>query len=135
VLVQPLVAPGADVLVGAVAAPDLGPLVACGLGGRQAGQAGELAVRLAGLTDTDADELVDAAPGVAARLRGDRGGPPLDRAALRELVLRFARLLETVPELVEADLNPVRVLPAGCAVLDVRLRLEPRTAAARVKTW
>jgi acyl-CoA synthetase (NDP forming)/RimJ/RimL family protein N-acetyltransferase len=135
VLVQELVAPGADVLVGAVAAPDLGPLVAAGLGGRQAGQAGELAVRLAGLTDTDADELLDAAPGVAARLRGERGRPPLDRPALRDLVLRFARLLETVPELVEADLNPVRVQPEGAAVLDARLRLARRPAAARVKTW
>ncbi len=135
VLVQPLVAPGADVLVGSVTAPDLGPLVALGLGGRRAGQAGDLAVRLAGLTDVDADELIDAAPGVGALLRGAHGAPALDRAALRDLVLRFARLLEAVPELVEADLNPVRVRSAGVAVLDVRLRLERRPEHVRVKTW
>jgi hypothetical protein len=50
-------------------------------------------------------------------------------------VLRFAALLEAVPELVEADLNPVRVMPSGCAILDGRVRLERRAARPRLKTW
>ena len=63
-----------------------------------------------------------------ARLEGFGGAPPLDRLALHDLILRFARLLTDTPELVEADLNSVRVLPAGCLVLDARLRLtHPRS--------
>jgi len=59
----------------------------------------------------------------------------LDRKALRELILRFALLLQETPGIVEADLNPVRCTTHGCIVLDTRLRIEPRRPAERAKTW
>ncbi|MBA2515482.1 MAG: acetate--CoA ligase family protein, partial [Solirubrobacterales bacterium] len=68
-------------------------------------------------------------------LRGFRGAPALDGAALVDLLARFAALLGVLPELREVDLNPVRLLPDGYAVLDARLRLAPRPASQRVKTW
>jgi len=134
-VVQPLIPPGGDVLVGALADADLGPVLALGLGGRQAGLMGDVAFRLAAVTDVDADELIEAATPVAAQLAGYRGAPALDQPALRELILRFARLLEALPELVEVDLNPVRVLRQGCVVLDARMRAERRQPRPRVKTW
>ena len=96
---------------------------------------GDVAFRLAAVTDVDADELIEAATPVAAQLAGYRGAPALDQPALRELILRFARLLEALPELVEVDLNPVRVLRQGCVVLDARMRAERRQPRPRVKTW
>jgi acyl-CoA synthetase (NDP forming) len=134
-IVQPLVAPGADVLVGAVSDADLGPVMAVGLGGRQAGLDATAAFRPLPRTDVEADELIDASRSVAIQLDGFRGGPTLDRIALRELLLRFALLLAECPELVEADLNPVRCMPRGCLVLDLRMRAEDRRPPARVKTW
>jgi acyl-CoA synthetase (NDP forming)/RimJ/RimL family protein N-acetyltransferase len=134
-LVQRLVDPGADVLVGAVADPDLGPVVGVGMGGRQAGLAGDVAFALVPLTDVEVDGLFEASPGVRAWLDGTRGAAPLDRRALRELVLRFALLLEHVPELAEVDLNPVRVMATGATVLDARLRVAPRPEPRRAKTW
>ena len=128
-------APGADVHVGAVADPELVTVMAIGLGGRQAGIAGNAAFRLPPATDVEAGELIDASRSAAAQLDGFRGSPPLDREALRELLLRFALLLRAVPEIVEADLNPVRCMPHGCLPLDLRLRIEPRRGAGRVKTW
>ena len=74
-IVQRLVAPGADVLVGAVSDPDLGSVIAVGLGGRQAGLAETVAFRLPPITDTEADELIDASEGVATELDGFRGSP------------------------------------------------------------
>jgi acyl-CoA synthetase (NDP forming) len=133
--VQPLVDAGADVLVGAVADPDLGPAVGVGMGGRQAGLAGDVAFALAPLTDVEVDELLDTSPGVRAWLEGARGAAVLDRPALREVVLRFALLLEHVPEVVEVDLNPVRVMASGATVLDARLRVAPRPEPRRAKTW
>jgi acetate---CoA ligase (ADP-forming) len=133
--VQPLIDAGADVLVGSVVDPDLGPLVALGLGGRQAGLLRDTAFRLLPLTDLDIEDLVAASPGVAAALRGFRGAPALDGDALAECIARFASLVTALPELWEADLNPVRLLPEGCVVLDTRLRLVPPRAAGRLKTW
>jgi acetate---CoA ligase (ADP-forming) len=134
-VVQPLVAPGADVLVGAVRDPDVGPVMAIGLGGHQAGLARTVAFRVLPVTGVEADELIDASESVATQLHGFRGSPPVDREALRELMLRFAHLLREVPEVVEADLNPVRCMPIGCVVLDMRLRVERRRPTERVKTW
>ena len=134
-VVQRLTAPGADVLVGAVTDPDLGPVMAVGLGGRQAGLAGTTAYRLLPDTDVAADELIDASEGVVAQLQGFRGGPPLDREALRDLILRFSVLLGDHSEAAEVDLNPVRLMPRGYAVLEMRLRGERHRAPQRVKTW
>jgi acetate---CoA ligase (ADP-forming) len=134
-LVQQLAPAGADVLVGAVADPDLGPVVGVGMGGRQAGLAGDVAFALVPLTDVEVDDMVQASPGLRAWLDGARGTPPLDRPALSDLVLRFARLLEHVPEIAEADLNPVRVAAEGAHVLDARVRVAPRPEPRRAKTW
>ena len=134
-IVQPLVGAGADVLVGAVRDPDFGPVMAIGLGGRQAGLARTAAFRMLPVTGEEADELIDASESVSTQLRGFRGSPPVDRPALRDLMLRFAQLLRACPEVAEADLNPVRCLPRGCVVLDLRMRIERHRPVERVKTW
>ena len=135
-IVQRLVPPGgADVLVGAISDPDLGPVLAVGFGGRRAGLGRTAAFRLLPVTDAEADELIDSAEGVVSQLDGFRGSAVLDREALRELMLRFALLLRELPEVVETDLNPVRCMTNGCVVLDMRLRIERRRPVERVKTW
>jgi hypothetical protein len=135
VVVQPLLDGGADILVGSVTDPGLGPLVGLGVGGRRPALTHAITFRLAPDTDVEVEDLIAASTGVEAWLEGFGGNPPLDRLALSSLVLRFARLLADVPELVEADLNSVRVLPAGCFVLDARLRLAPPAIAGRTRTW
>ena len=134
-IVQRLMPPGADLLVGTVNDPEFGRVMAVGLGGRHGGLAGTAAFRLPPKTDVDADELIGASEQVTTQLDGSRGLPLLDRAALRELVLRFALLLRETPEIVEADLNPVRCMANGCVVLDMRLRVERPRPTERVKTW
>lgn len=134
-IIQPLAPGGANVLVGAVVDPDLGLALAVGLGGRQARLSQTATFRLPPETDTEADELIDSCAGVTTQLDRVRGSVMLDRKALRELILRFALLLQETPEIAEADLNPVRCTPHGCVVLDARLRIEPPHPAERAKTW
>lgn len=134
-IVQPLADPGIDVLVGAVNHDQLGVVTGVGAGGRQAGLGGDVAFRLAPSTDVDAVELVGAAPVVSAWLAGPRGSAELDRAGLCDVVLRLTRLFEAVPELIEGDLNPIRVQPEGLIVIDARLRAQRRTVAERIRTW
>ncbi|MBV8734039.1 MAG: acetate--CoA ligase family protein, partial [Solirubrobacterales bacterium] len=134
-IVQRLVPAGADLLVGAVSDPDLGPVMAVGLGGRQAGLAAAAAFRVLPSTDVEADELVDASEAVVMQLDGFRSGRPLKRDALRDLLLRFSALLRECPEAVEVDLNPVRLAPDACVVLDAQLCVERRAMPERVKTW
>jgi acyl-CoA synthetase (NDP forming) len=111
-----------------------GPLVAFGPGGVFAELIGEAAFRIAPLTDRDAEELVYG--GKAGRLvRGFRGAPAADGAALADLLLRLARLGEDVPAVAELDLNPVLALPDRCVVVDARVRVRRPEHSVRVKTW
>jgi acetyl coenzyme A synthetase (ADP forming)-like protein len=134
VLVQPFLPGGAELLVGAVQDPVFGPLVALGPGGTMAELIGDAGFRLAPLTDTDADELVQS--GKAGLLvRGFRGTPPADAGALADVVLRVARLAEDLPEVAELDLNPVIAGTDGCVVVDARARIGPPPQTARLKSW
>ncbi|MEU4524661.1 GNAT family N-acetyltransferase [Amycolatopsis sp. NPDC024027] len=125
VTVQPMAEPGREVLVGVRSDPVFGPLVVFGLGGVDTDLIADHAARLAPLTAADVDLLLD---GLRASKALWSSGQ-LDRAAVRELLLKVSRLAELVPELAELDLNPVRVRSDGCVALDVRARLE-RSASA-----
>ena len=134
VLVQPMVKGGAELLAGLVQDPVFGPLVAFGPGGVFAELIGEAAFRIAPLTDVDAEELV--LGGKAGRLvRGFRGAPAADAAALADLVQRLARLGEDIPAVSELDLNPVLARPDGYVVVDARVRVRKPEPVARTKTW
>jgi acetyl coenzyme A synthetase (ADP forming)-like protein len=134
VVVQPMVAGGAELLAGVVQDPTFGPLVAFGPGGIFAELIGEAQFRIAPLTLADAEDLVST--GKAGTLVGGfRGKPPADAGALVDLVLRLARLAEDVPEVAELDLNPVLGLPDGCVVVDARVRVQRVEQAVRAKTW
>jgi acetyl coenzyme A synthetase (ADP forming)-like protein len=134
VLVQPYVRGGAELLAGVVQDPVFGPLVAFGPGGVMAELIGDAGFRIAPLTDVDAEELV--LDGKAGRLvRGYRGTPPADAAALVDLVQRLARLAEDLPEVAELDLNPVIGLPDGCVAVDARVRVQARPPAHPLKSW
>jgi acyl-CoA synthetase (NDP forming)/RimJ/RimL family protein N-acetyltransferase len=120
-----------DVLVGAVNDPELGPVVGVGTGGGRPLVPGDVAFRLAPMTDLDAEELV----GAPAAVRVALAATPHEATALRDLVLRVAALADAVPELAEAELDPVRVLPDGVAVGGVRMRLDVAPERVSPKTW
>jgi acyl-CoA synthetase (NDP forming) len=122
------------VLVGAVNDPEFGPVagVAPGGGLGWAGPIpGDAAFRLAPLTDVDAEEVVGGAPAVRAALAGGEH----DAAALRDVVLRLGALADAVPELAEAELDPVLVGADGVVIGGARVRLAPPAARDRAKTW
>ncbi len=134
VLVQPMIRGGVELLAGLVQDPVFGPLVAFGPGGVLAELIGEAGFRIAPLTDVDAEELVTG--GKAGRLvRGFRGAPAVDAAALTDLVGRLARLGEDLPAVAELDLNPVLALPDGYVAVDARVRVRRAEPVTRAKTW
>ena len=129
-LVQPMVTGGVEVIVGVVRDPTFGPLLVYGSGGTLVELLSDAALSLHPLTDTDAAAMLDEVRGTAL-LRGYRGAPKADEAALRELLLRVSALVEACPEVREMDLNPVKVLTRGVQVLDARVRVERRAAPRR----
>jgi acetyl coenzyme A synthetase (ADP forming)-like protein len=121
VLLQPM-AHGAEFLVGAVLDPAFGHVIVCGSGGTTTELVRDTACRLHPLTDAAAQAMLDGVR-ATAMLRGFRGAPPGGEAALRDVLLRISALVDVCPEIVELDLNPVMVGPAGATVADARIRI------------
>ncbi len=124
VLVQPMLTGGAEVLIGVVQEPVFGPLVVFGLGGVATEVLGDHAARLTPLTDTDADDLIHGVH-AAPLLFGHRGTPPVDTAALTDMLLRVSRLADDLHEVAELDLNPVIATQDGACAVDARIRICP----------
>jgi len=128
VIVQPMIADGVELMVGATQDPLFGPLVAFGLGGIHVEILRDVCFRITPLTDRDAADMVRSIRGFPL-LEGYRGHPPADLEAIEALLLRVSRLVEETPEITELDLNPVFALSPGqgCRIVDARIRVEGRT--------
>ncbi len=124
VLLQRQVDGGIEALVGVTSDPTFGPLLVCGLGGILVELLRDVSHHLLPLRDTDAEEMISRLKTVKL-LDGYRGMPAGDRAALADVLLRVASLVEIVPEIRELDLNPVKIMPPGqgAIVVDGRMRL------------
>jgi acetyl coenzyme A synthetase (ADP forming)-like protein len=127
VLVQRMIPRGVELVVGGVLDPTFGPLVMCGSGGTLLELLGDVVFRLHPLTDADAAAMIDEMRG-APLLRGFRGAPAADEAALGETLLRVSALLDICPEVHEMDINPLKVLDKGVCAVDVRIRVDERPA-------
>ncbi|MBP0454818.1 GNAT family N-acetyltransferase [Kitasatospora sp. RG8] len=124
-VVQPMAAPGVELLAGVVQDRVFGPLVLLGIGGTATEVLDDRVARLAPLTERDLTTMVADLRG-APLLSGYPGAPGVDLPAVRSVLARLSRLAADVPELVEADLNPVIARPDGAVCVDARVRLEPR---------
>jgi acetyl coenzyme A synthetase (ADP forming)-like protein len=124
VVVQPMIANGVELMVGATQDPLFGPLIAFGLGGIHVEVLADVCFRVTPLTDRDAADMVRAIRGYRL-LQGYRGHPPADIEAIEEVLLRISRLVEEVPEINELDLNPMFALAPGqgCRVVDARIQV------------
>jgi acetyl coenzyme A synthetase (ADP forming)-like protein len=130
VTVEPMVAGGIETIVGMTRDPLFGPVVLFGLGGVAVELLRDVSVRVAPITDRDAEEMIGEIRG-APLLDGYRGAPPVDKASLLDLLHRVSRLAVDHPEVLELDLNPVVAFPGGkpALVLDARVRVGATSGA------
>jgi acyl-CoA synthetase (NDP forming)/GNAT superfamily N-acetyltransferase len=124
VLVQPMASGQVELVAGVVHDPLFGSLVMLGLGGVQTDLLDDRTFRLTPMTALDGARMWRSLRG-APLLTGYRGAPPVDTAAVEDLVLRLGRLAEELPEVAELDLNPVIAGPQGVVAVDAKLRLTP----------
>lgn len=114
--VQPMVCGLQEVLLGYRLDPQVGPVVTLAPGGVLVGLYDDKAVRLAPVDEAEAAEMIAEVVGLAP-IRGHRGLPKGDLAALARAVAAFSRLSED-PQVLEADANPVMVMVDGVVAVD-----------------
>ncbi len=118
VLLSPMLAGGVETIAGALIDPIFGPMVMFGLGGTSAELFRDVAFASAPLTPARAEQLIDATR-AATLLKGWRGAPPADRAALTQALVRLSDFAATHAHHIEAiDINPLLVRERGCWCLD-----------------
>ncbi len=122
ILVQQMVPEGVEVIVGATRDPVFGPVVMFGLGGIFVEVLKDVSFRVVPLTEEDADEMIKEIKGYAV-LKGVRGMPPRDIAALKKIILGVAKIMEDIEEIRELDLNPIMSYAEGegAAIADARI--------------
>ncbi|CAH2405676.1 acetate--CoA ligase family protein [Mesorhizobium ventifaucium] len=130
VQVQQMLTGGQEVIIGAVTDGSFGKLVAFGLGGVLVEVLKDITFRLAPVTREEALSMLDGIQ-AAEMLKGVRGGDPVNRDALADMIVSVSQLVNDYPEISELDLNPVFATKDGAIAADVRIVVDYNQPAPR----
>ena len=122
-MVQRMMSGGVELIVGGKRDRAFGPVVMLGMGGIFVEVFDDVAFRVAPITQADADGMVEEIRGNNL-LKGTRGQPPLDRAAVSRALTAISRILTENPTIDEIDVNPLLVLENGVVALDARVAVK-----------
>jgi acetyltransferase len=123
VTVQPMIrAEGYELILGSSIDSQFGPILLFGTGGQLVEVFKDSALALPPLNAVLARRLMEQTK-ISKALRGVRGRPPVDLAALEQLLVRFSQLVVEQPRIKEIDINPLLASPARLLALDARVVL------------
>ncbi len=131
VLVQKMVKPGFEMLVGAKQDRCFGPVTMVGHGGRFVELWKDAAPAVGALSRGDVERMLGKTKSDIV-LKGFRG-PALDRDNLIDLVMKVSTMMEERPQINELDLNPVIVYEKGFAIVDARVIVGDPVAHSRAQ--
>ncbi|MDO5850581.1 MAG: acetate--CoA ligase family protein [Methanobacteriaceae archaeon] len=122
--VQKMMDSGIEVLVGMIRDQQFGPMIAFGMGGVLVNLLEDVSFRIAkGLTTQEIVEQMEDTK-VIQLLKGFRGEAPGDIEAVKQAIVRVARLTLDFPEISELDINPIFVYEEGSSALDIKIKLD-----------
>jgi acetyltransferase len=122
VLVQQMVMGGKEVILGMNRDPQFGPMIMFGLGGIYVEALKDVSFRIAPLAVEDAADMIREIHSYPL-LRGVRGEKPVNIDAIKDCLLRLSLLVTDFPEIVELDINPLKVFPDGQPTMAIDARL------------
>src|ERR671917_599017 len=123
--VQPMVSlEGYELIMGSSLDPQFGPVLLFGSGGQLVEVYKDRALALPPLTTTLARRTMEQTR-IFEALKGVRGRPPVDTAALEKLFVRFSQMVVEQPWIRELDINPLLASPERLIALDARVVLHP----------
>jgi acetyltransferase len=125
VTVQPMVhTDGYELILGSTVDPQFGPVILFGSGGQLVELYRDRGLALPPLNTTLAKRLMEQTR-IFQAFRGIRGRPPIDVAALAQIIVRFSELVVEQPRIKEIDINPLIASPDRMLALDARIILHP----------
>lgn len=122
-LIEKMVAKGAEVIVGAVRDEQFGPAVMFGIGGIAVELLKDVSFRLAPVTREEAFEMMGEVKGFPM-LTGYRGQTVKDLDAIADALIKIGEIMARVDGIRELEINPLIVHERGAVVADARAVLE-----------
>ncbi|MDQ7787042.1 MAG: acetate--CoA ligase [Thermodesulfovibrionales bacterium] len=121
VLIQEMISPGKEVIIGITKDPQFGHMIMFGLGGIYVEVLRDISFRIVPLSNEDVHEMVREIK-TFPLLRGVRGEPETDIGAIEQSLLSFNQLAMDFPQIIEADLNPLLAHTRGKGVIVIDAR-------------
>ena len=121
VTVQPMIKLGGyELIIGSSIDPQFGPVVLFGMGGSLVEVFKDRALGLPPLNMTLARRMIERTK-IFQALKGVRGRPPVDIAAVEQLLVHFSQLVAEQGWIKELDINPLIASHEGLLALDARV--------------
>jgi acyl-CoA synthetase (NDP forming) len=120
VLVEKMMPPSTEVIVGGIRDSQFGPSIMFGIGGIFAEIYDDVAFRVAPIDKTDASNLIHDLRG-SKILEGVRGKPPADLDSIIDILMNVSDLMMEHDAINQLDLNPVIVYSDSVCAVDSRI--------------
>ncbi len=122
-MVEPMLKTGLELIVGTKMDDQFGPVIMFGIGGIMVEVLKDVVFRVLPISERSARKMIDEIRSVEL-LNGFRGNPPVDRKALKNLLLTISEIVGSYKDIQEIDLNPVIAYEDGFAIADARILLK-----------
>ncbi|MHA1187113.1 MAG: acetate--CoA ligase family protein [Candidatus Heimdallarchaeota archaeon] len=123
VLIEKMVKPSTEIIIGVTRDPTFGPALMFGLGGIFVELLKDVSFRIAPITETDAKEMINEIKALPM-LQGFRGGPNVDLKNIVETLLKISKFtIEYINDILEIDLNPIFAYDDHLLTVDARVIL------------
>src|SRR3989339_303920 len=134
VFIEPMVKKRYELLIGCQKDPIFGPAIVFGMGGVAVEVFKDTKVGLPPLNMSLSLRLISATK-IYKLLKGYRGMPGVDIAAIQFLLYKFAYLVADFPEIKELDINPFAIDEHGGIVLDAKVILDKDVINKKIKPY
>ncbi len=120
ILVEKMMPPSTELIVGGIRDPQFGPSIMFGIGGIFTEIYDDVAFRVAPIDKIDALNLIRGLRG-SKILEGTRGIPPADIDSIISVLINSSNLMMEHNAINQLDLNPVIAYPEGVCAVDSRI--------------
>jgi 3-hydroxypropionyl-CoA synthetase (ADP-forming) len=126
VILEKMVDPGLEVIVGLQNDPQFGPVIMFGLGGIYTEIFKDVSFRILPITTGDVKEMIEDLKG-KSMLEGFRGSQPIDTSMLSDMLTKIGQLgLDAAPYYESVDFNPIILYPNDYFVVDAKILLREK---------
>jgi 3-hydroxypropionyl-CoA synthetase (ADP-forming) len=126
VLLEKMMPPGVELIVGLQNDPQFGPVIMCGLGGVYTELFRDVSFRVLPITKEDALGMLGGLKG-SQILKGFRGSSPVNLDMLAEALVRIGNLgIDMAPYFESVDFNPLAVYANDYCIVDAKILLKEK---------